>query len=512
MSTLVHEAPAFDLSAALASACRTFGFSEFTPKQEELIRASVQGHDVLGVLRTGGGKSACFQVPGIIARQRTLVVSPLIALQEAQVRALRNIGVKAWAFHSNMDDVRKQAVHHYFKVASKTEPSFLYISPEQLLTELFHQRFDQVGFQRLAVDEAHCVSTWGDSFRPDYQRIRVAAKRLRIPICSAFTATVDTKIEADIRNRIPLRPGFVRVAEDPMRENLAISVKAIERTARRQFLRLQQLLKHPDYNGPAIVYYNSLDGSARLYLRMREAAGFLRETGYTPYLFHAQLPPEDKWAALQGFLKDEKPLVIATTAFGMGMDRANIRQIIHYRTPRHLIEYAQQIGRGGRDGLPALCTTFKSPLFDDESHQGWEANMRKFESPTYDFVERTHLNLCKQLGRITSEKKRRAYNIGHFKLRMTKFIQETVDIRHKSTYMSRFYAALAILQRSGVIVENENGLHVRQIEPGGKYHLKLLALTEMFERTEVRELERVSKFFASPTPNQQLLWDILSQD
>lgn len=504
------------LKAALQNALSLYSFTHFTPEQEELIRASVQGRDVLGVLRTGNGKSACYQVPGIILRQRTLVISPLIALQENQVRELRDLGIKAWALHSNMDDARKGAVRHYYKVAKSDEPSFLYISPELLLTEMFHETFDHVGFNRLAVDEAHCCSTWGDSFRPDYQRIAVASRRLKIPHCSAFTATVDKKIEADIRKRIPLRPDFLKVSEDPMRPNLKIAFERMlgsnnTRNPRalfwERFGMLTRQLKDPRYEGPVIVYWNSKDGVTRLYDRIRHNGMFLRETGYTPYVFHADLPYEDKAAALSGFLNDAKPLVIATSAFGMGINRKDVRQIIHYRRPRMLIEYAQQIGRGGRDGEPALCTTFIGTSDNDE----FELERVSWDAPTYEGIERVLTNLRRSVGRIVDPVRRRRYNISSFRTWMVKHIKESEQILNKSTYETRFLTSLALLQRVNLIQETKDGLVVHDIEPGGVKQKKLIELTMMHERMLVREQKRVQRFFSSPEPDQQVLWEILSE-
>jgi RecQ family ATP-dependent DNA helicase len=505
-----------EIAEGLQDALRLFEYEALSPEQEKLITTSIEGRDVLGVLPTGGGKSACFQIPGIVTRSKTLVISPLIALQEDQVRRLRKLGIKAFCLHSGLTDARKMAVYYYFKNPPPGEASFLYLSPELLLTEAFHERFDGVRFDRIAVDEAHCVSTWGDAFRPDYQRIRVAVQRLRIPHCAAFTATVDPKIERDIRRRIPIRPGFLKVAADPMRPNLTFAVTrpaSVEDhttlMGRRKFNRLLSLLSKEEYAGPTIVYCSSRDATVNLWSRVQKGRDywFCREKGYTSYVFHAGLPYEDKELALEGFLNDPKPLIFATSAFGMGIDRADVRQVIHYHVPQTLIDYAQQVGRAGRDGKPSLCTTFH--LLGET----FEARTTKsrWDVPTYDFVEMIHRKLRVVLGKY-DQKERRRYNIRTFANHMRIRVEASKTITWKNQYLNRVNSSLAMLQRVGVIRESGDGLVVFDITPGSKPHLDLIAMTEMEARKLIREADRLVRFFDSPSPDQNLLWEIIRTD
>lgn len=511
---LVASPPALSYDERLQDTIKLFGYEKLSPDQEMLIRASIEGQDVLGILPTGGGKSACFQIPGIVTRQKTIVVSPLIALQEDQILALRKLGIKAFALHSGMEESRKTAAWYYFKTASATEPAFLYISPELLMTEMFHQRFDGIGFHRIAVDEAHCVSTWGDTFRPDYQRIRVATMRLKVPHCSAFTATVDTKIESDIKKRIPLRSGFLKAEANPMRENLILSVERPTKDAdsnnlrgKKKFHRLLQLLVTDEYAGPAIIYCSSKNGAANLYLKMRDMGNFHARHRYRPFLFHADIPYEDKEMALKGFRDEERPVVFATTAFGMGINRADVRQIIHYQTPFTLIDYAQQIGRGGRDGALALCTTFHST----EDYLDREVIRVKMETPNFDFVERVHGSLSRTLEKMTLDKRKR-YNIRSFLQRTQMLIENSAHVSRPDLYMARFMAAVGLLQQSGLIIEDRKGLTVLDIEFGSQRHATLLGKTKMHERKVLREKRRIAQFFGSKKPTQKHLWEILKKD
>lgn len=514
---LVLSPPHISVEQKLQQTVEQFTFRSLSQEQDTLIRASIDGQDVLGILPTGGGKSACFQIPGIIMRQKTLVISPLIALQEDQVSALRKIGVKAFALHSNMDESRKQAVHFYFRNAPRDEPSFLYLSPELLMTEMFHERFDVVNFERLAVDEAHCVSTWGNSFRPDYQRIKLATMRLSIKQCSAYTATVDPRIEADIKKRIPLRPGFLRVAADPMRPNLNLrtqnplkGMRAYQKgRGMKKFECLLSSLRVPEYEGPSIVYFSSRDEAFNVYDRFKCMSEVVNKKTHSFYLFHANLPYEDKQEALKGFRDDDDPLVFATSAFGMGINRADVRQIIHYSTPITLIDYAQQIGRGGRDGLPALCTTFHDPY----TYFDREVDRAEFLTPKYDFVEKTLLKLQKIVASMPVAK-RKKYNLQTFIRKTQIFLEQKGEMEQYliDRYIERIMISVAILQNAGCIREGMNGIEVSDIVPNSPRHLKLIEKTEMQRRMQVREKQRVDEFFKTPEIDQRKLWDILRQD
>jgi RecQ family ATP-dependent DNA helicase len=496
----------------LSDSLDIFNYTQLTPQQELLIKASIEGSDVLGIMPTGSGKSACFQIPGLVTKELTLVISPLIALQEDQVRALRKLGIKAYALHHHMGEVEKNLVRYYLHT-TKNEAVFLYISPEHFLSDEFQNGYKKVRFTRMAVDEAHCVSTWGDAFRPDYQRLAVAAARMGIRIISAFTATVDPKIERDIRRRLGLRDDYLKVEADPYRENLHLQViKSADESAtsrqRTKFLRVLDLLASKEYHGSAIIYFTSIKSVTTFYLAVRKNKEFRALTKYQPHLFHSQLPYDDKQSAVRGFKEDERPLICATTAFGMGMHRPDVRHIIHHQTPFTLIDYAQQIGRGGRDGKPTLCTTFHST----QGFLNREVHRVKVELPTYAYVEKTLEKLTTTLERLPS-KARAHYNMQSFRHRMQRaFELYEQESRLTDLMTTRLNAALGILQSVGLIRETPEGLSVRPIEPGSKTQSALLERTQMFGRAALREREKVEQFFEHETPTQQRLWEILRQE
>lgn len=490
-----------------------FGFQKLSAEQEVIIRASIADVDVLGILPTAGGKSACFQIPGIVKRIRTLVISPLIALQEDQVQALRARNVKAFAYHSGMSDARKAAAEFYFKKSPRDEPSFLYISPEVLMSETFFQKFGGAGFSSLAVDEAHCVSTWGESFRPDYQRIAIGSRRMGISHCAAFTATVDPKVEADIKSRLPLSRTAIKVAASPLRSNLTLQLSHIKLAddehrvgPKARLARFLQLLSS-EHAGTTIAYLNSRTGAGRLHETMHRMKAFCRKFRYTPALFHADIPFEEKQRTLDVFKKEERPLIIATSAFGMGIDRADVRQVIHYHMPHTLIDYAQQFGRAGRDGKPSLCTTLLSPL--DFARR---EDMRiSYETPSVYHVERV-LGILNRVLKKLEPAERKHYRLPRFLKWMEVMADRNEAIKHPASYMSRARGAVSILVSCGLITEDARGLQTAELLPGSATHMHILERTQMHERMLKREIRRIELFFQAEHPTQEYLWEILSQE
>ena len=489
---------------AIAQALTRVGFTDFrSPEQEKLISAICGGEDALGILPTGSGKSACFIIPTLAKGWKTMVISPLIALMNDQVSKLRAQGITAYALSSEADKFEVlEATLTMLGTPGKS--AFLYVSPEMALSDCFRKRFAHFKPNLLVIDEAHCVSTWGDNFRPTYLRIREIATRFGSPQCVALSATIDKKIEADVCTLLPLRKGFLKVSVSPMRANLRIVVETpgskagkVEERNRQARQRLFQILAK-ESEGAIIVYCYSRNTVAREYEHVSDMA---RRLGYTPTLFHATLTPDDKRRALQKFIHEPRPLVFCTTAFGMGIDRPDVRRVIHFDPPSTLVDYAQQIGRGGRDGLPAVCTTFFDPRRIDRLDTQVHATI-----PDIKFVERIYQRLVNAQGK--------ADDPGQFSLvgfqRQLELMADK-DANYPELYKQRAQRSIGLLRRAGYITEGEKGMVIKVLGRGSSRHLALIEGCEMANRRQSRETERLKRFFSSEPATQELLWQIVGE-
>ncbi len=319
-----------------------FGHQSFRPNQSELIEHVLKGDDVLAVMPTGAGKSLVYQIPAIISDGLAIVVSPLISLMKDQVSALNQAGVKAAFLNSSISPVEQAEVLEY---AASGSCKLLYVAPERLDAPRFLSLCKTARLSLVAIDEAHCVSQWGQDFRPSYLRIASFIEGLpkRPPVC-ALTATATPEVQKDIARALELRDPFTLVSGFD-RANLYFGVERPDPKAKRACL-LRLVREHAGQAG--IVYCSTRSA-------VEDVCGLLCENGFAATRYHAGLAASERHANQEDFLFDRKPIMVATNAFGMGIDKSNVSFVIHYNMPSDVESYYQEAGRAGRDGSPADC-------------------------------------------------------------------------------------------------------------------------------------------------------------
>ena len=322
----------------------TFGFDTLRPGQTEAITRLIDGRSVLAIFPTGGGKSLCYQLPALALPGVTLVISPLIALMKDQIDFLKARGIAAERYDSSLDAQQSREVLGRLRDG---QLKLLYISPERLANERFLQTIRRADVSLLAVDEAHCISQWGHNFRPEYLKIARAAKELNIPRVLALTATADRETAADIARAFDIDAGDI-VHTGFYRPNLELHASPAKPGGKKALL-LERLRSRP--KGPAIVYV-TLQHTAE------GVAAYLAEHGIEARAYHAGMANETRSEVQEAFMASDSMVIVATIAFGMGVDKADIRAIYHYNLPKGVESYAQEIGRAGRDGKPSVCEMF----------------------------------------------------------------------------------------------------------------------------------------------------------
>lgn len=323
-----------------------YGYSSFREGQEKIISSILNGNHTLGIMPTGGGKSVCYQVPSLLFEGTTLVFSPLISLMKDQVDSLNSLGISATFINSSLDSYE---VEQRIAKAGQGEYQLLYVAPERVESERFLSLIRSLKITQVAIDEAHCMSQWGHDFRPSYRSIAQMIKSIPSqPVVTAFTATATKEVVEDIVELLSLKNSNVFVTGFS-RENLTLSVV---RGANKEDFISRYIAENKGQAG--IIYATTRKEVDQVY-------NFLTKKGYAVGKYHAGLSEEQRLRTQEAFLYDDLRIMVATNAFGMGIDKSNVRYVIHYNMPKNMEAYYQEAGRAGRDGEPSECTLLFNP-------------------------------------------------------------------------------------------------------------------------------------------------------
>jgi ATP-dependent DNA helicase RecQ len=367
----------------------TFGFDEFRPLQQEIIANVLAKKDTLVIMPTGGGKSLCYQLPALLFPGLTVVVSPLIALMKDQVEQLTALGVPALFLNSSLawEDYRDN-----MQRIRSGEVRLLFVAPETLLTDRVLGLLSNLSLDCLAVDEAHCISEWGHDFRPEYRQLTAVRQRFPQAVCLALTATATPHVRQDIQQALHFAQPNEYVASFN-RPTLFLEVRPKKNPDAQVF----EFIRHfPDQSG--IIYCFSRQ-------QVEDLSAALQRRGVSARPYHAGLPDEDRKANQDLFIHDDIQIIVATIAFGMGINKPNVRFIIHHDLPQNIESYYQQVGRAGRDGLPAHCLllfsysdTFKLDHFIQQKEEPERSNARRLLD---EMVRYAQTDACRRLPLLT---------------------------------------------------------------------------------------------------------------
>lgn len=409
-----------------------WGFNDFRPSQLPIIEDAVRGMDVLALLPTGGGKSICFQVPGLATGKLSIVVSPLIALMEDQVRNLKSKNIKAVAISNSLSYRDIERLIHNAAVGAY---DFLYVSPERIQTPLFLEKFKQMPLGLLVVDEAHCISEWGHDFRPAYRNIkRLREERPDIPII-ALTATATKEVVTDIAEQLLLKSPCIH-SSSFYRPNLTYEV-----------------IQTPNKLASLLAYCNGKSHICGIiYCATRKSVKELAKVFYAnkipAAIYHGGMLPEERSHALSLWMQGNVGVMIATNAFGMGIDKPNVRYVLHYDFPDNLEAYVQEAGRAGRDGELARAIAF----LDGSEKEGFEQQFN-LKFPEIDLVKKCYLSLLSDLNIALGSGKNEIYSINLHELALKQALSSL-----------EIYQIFKILELSEEIVFDERTSHPATIK------------------------------------------------
>ncbi|WP_020530518.1 RecQ family ATP-dependent DNA helicase [Flexithrix dorotheae] len=400
-----------------------WGFSTFRPLQEDIIKAVVQQQDCLALLPTGGGKSVCFQVPGLALEGLTIVISPLIALMKDQVEQLRKRDVPAKAIFSGMS---RREIDFTLDNCVYGDIKFLYVSPERLKTEIFLTRLDKMKVSLIAVDEAHCISQWGYDFRPPYLELSELREKLPNVPCIALTATATPKVKDDIQEKLGFRKNFV-FQKSFERKNLSYSVFYEENKEKR----LLEIIRN--VKGTGIVYVRSRK-------KTKEVSDFLKRNAESADYYHAGISNTDRSAKQENWINNKTRIIVATNAFGMGIDKPDVRWVVHLDLPDSLEAYYQEAGRGGRDEKIAYAVV----LYDKNDLEQLKVRVEA-SNPSVEVIKQTYQSLANYLKIAVGSGFMESYDFD-----LEDFIKS-----YKLNYLQTF-SAIKKLEEQGLIQLNDS--------------------------------------------------------
>lgn len=431
MINLTHDKRSPDLKAKDVLK-KYWGYSDFRPNQMPIIESIINGFDTLALLPTGGGKSICYQVPGMVREGMCLVVSPLIALMQDQVEGLKKNGLRAQAITSDMS---RKEIDIALDNAQFEQLDFLYVSPERLKTDLFKVRFRNMKISLIAVDEAHCISEWGHDFRPPYRDIwELREIHPNVPII-ALTATATERVRKDISEDLKLKsPNYFEGSF--LRENLSYEFYEVQN-------KLQHIIKTCEiFRGKSGVVYCQTRKDTKDVTKALIASGFSAAT------YHGGLDGETRKNKLSAWLKNDIRIMVATNAFGMGIDKPDVRFVLHYELPTNIEAYYQEAGRSGRDGASSRNIGFYE--------HGDLDKMKKKELdrfPPIDSIKTVYRALCNHLRIAIGSGARESYPL-ELKTFLTKY----------SLDPTLTYNSLKILEMNGTLIFNESVFHKTKLK------------------------------------------------
>ncbi|MBD2726668.1 DNA helicase RecQ [Nostoc sp. FACHB-892] len=427
-----------------------FGYDKFRPGQRQIIEDALQNRDLLIVMPTGGGKSLCFQLPALIKQGLTVVVSPLIALMQDQVEGLRNNNINATFLNSSLNP---------YKVRSREEAiltgkvRLLYVAPERLLSERFLPFLDlvkeKIGIAAFAIDEAHCVSEWGHDFRPEYRQMKSLRKRYPDVPTLALTATATDRVRADIIQQLGLKQPSIHIASFN-RQNLYYEVRSKTKSA---YAELLELIRENE--GSAIIYCLTRK-------KVDELTFKLQNDKISALSYHAGLSDEERSTNQTRFIRDDVRVMVATIAFGMGINKPDVRLVIHFDLPRNLESYYQESGRAGRDSEPSRCTLFFS--FSDIKTIEWSINQKT--DPQEQLIAKQQLRQVIDYAEGTVC--RRTIQLGYFGERFPGNCGNCDNCRHPKPMQDWTIEAMKFLSCVARCKERFGMLHIIDVLRGAK--------------------------------------------